>query len=235
MSFYADFAPHYERIFPLREVVLDYLRARLPAPPARVLDAGCGPGHHCGRLAAEGWSPIGLDLDAAMIDAARAAYPAAEFHVLDLAGIDALPGALDAAFCLGNVAPHLDRERLGRVLDVLRDRLPVGAPWLVQTVNWDALPLRDGYAFPPRDLDGAVFEREYAPLEGAAVRFRTRLRIEGEVVFAGEETLYPLAADDVAALHAERGFELSEHHADFAGAPFAPERPGGSVMAFRRR
>lgn len=235
MSFYAEFAAHYERVFPVREVVLDYLSARLPAPPARILDAGCGPGHHCGRLADAGWTMVGLDLDADMIAAARASYPGVEFHRLDLADVGILPGFFDGAYCLGNVAAHLDRDRLGRTLAALHDKMPAGAPWLVQTVNWDPLLDLGRHDFPPRDLDGAVFEREYRDITERSALFRTRLRVDGTIVFTGEEILHPLRARDAAALHADLGFELVDHHADFAGAPFDPDRPGGSVMAYRRR
>ncbi len=233
MSFYSEFAAHYERVFPLREPVLDYLRARLPAPPARILDAGCGPGHYCGRLAQAGYDAVGVDLDAAMIDAARAAHPGADFHVLDLAEAARLPGDLDGAFCLGNVAPHLEPEALARVLDALRAKLPAGAPWLVQTVNWDPVLERKSYRFPDRDLGGVVFRREYAKITGRSLVFRTRLIEEGRTLFAGEDLMYPLRAADFVALHAGHGFDLVAHHADFAGAPYDPDRPGGSVTAFR--
>ncbi len=233
MSFYSEFAEHYERVFPLRDAVVAYLCAHLPAPPARILDAGCGPGHHCGRLAEAGYRAVGVDLDAAMIDAARAAHPGAEFHVLDLADAARLPGDLDGAFCLGNVAPHLVPEALAGVLDALRAKLPAGAPWLVQTVNWDPVLELDSYRFPDRDLDGVVFRREYAGITDRRLLFRTELLENGRTVFTGEDVMHPLRAADFVALHADHGFELVAHHADFAGAPYDPERPGGSVTAFR--
>jgi len=235
MSFYAEFAAHYERVFPFREVVLDYLATRLPPAPARVLDAGCGPGHYCGRLAADGRAAVGLDLDAAMIAAARAAHPRAEFHVLDLRDVGELPGELAGAFCLGNVAAHMAPADLGAVLAVLHDRLPPGAPWLLQTVNWTPLLAGDDPVFPDREIDGLVFQREYAAFDGASVVFRTRLRRGEEILFAGEDVLYPVGWRDCVALHEAAGFELTEHHADFAGAPYDEARPGGSVMAYRRR
>jgi len=240
MSFYAEFAAHYERVFPFREVVLDYLATRLPPAPARVLDAGCGPGHYCGRLAAAGHAAVGLDLDAAMIAAARAAHPRAEFHVLDLRDVAELPGELAGAFCLGNVAAHLAPADLGVVLAALCDRLPPGSPWMLQTVNWDpllagGLLAGDDHLFPDREIDGLVFQREYAAFDGASLVFRTRLRRGDEILFAGEDILHPVRWRDCVALHDAAGFELAEHHSDFAGAPYDEARPGGSVMTFRRR
>ncbi len=235
MSFYSDFAAHYERIFPFREAVFSYLLEQLPSQPARILDAGCGTGHYCGGLAEAGFEAVGLDLDDDMIAAARDKYPDAEFHHLDMAEAAILPGFFDGALCLGNVAAHLDRDRLSTALTALHGKMPVGAPWIVQTVNWDPLLERGSYAFPDRDLDGVVFQREYLQISSRSVAFRTRLLEEGRTLFAGEETLYPLRSADSLALHADLGFELVAHHADFAGAPFDPDRPGGSVMAYRRR
>jgi len=235
MSFYSDFAAHYERIFPFREAVLSYLVERLPRSPARILDAGCGPGHYCGHLVGVGLEAVGLDLDADMISAARAKYPDAEFHHLDLADAAILPGFFDGALCLGNVAAHLDRDRLGQTLSALQEKMPAGAPWLVQTVNWDALLDRGHYVFPDRDLDGVVFQREYLEITDRSLIFRTRLIENGRTLFTGEETLYPQRAADSQALHADLGFDLVSHHADFEGTAFDPEHPGGSVMAFKRR
>ncbi len=233
MSFYAEFAAHYERVFPFREPVLAYLKQWLPPPPARVLDAGCGPGHYCGKLADAGYEAVGLDLDTAMIAAARAGHPRAAFHALDLRDVADLPGVLDGVFCLGNVAAYLSRAELGAVLASLRDKLPAGAPWLMQTVNWDPLLAHDAYVFPDRELDGLVFQREYAAITEDSAVFRTRLRRDDEILFTGEDILHPLLSSDCIALHAAASFELTAHHADFAGAPFAADRPGGNVMAYR--
>ena len=84
MSFYEQFAAHYEKIFPFRETTWEFLRSRLP-DQGRILDLGCGPGHYAGRFAAEDrLTAWGIDLDPAMVQAARENYPAAQFAVLDL-------------------------------------------------------------------------------------------------------------------------------------------------------
>jgi SAM-dependent methyltransferase len=44
----------------------------LPSPPARVLDAGCGPGLYAERLAALGHNVLGVDVDTAALRYARA-------------------------------------------------------------------------------------------------------------------------------------------------------------------
>jgi 2-polyprenyl-3-methyl-5-hydroxy-6-metoxy-1,4-benzoquinol methylase len=43
---------------------LEFLRAHLPPPPARVLDVGCGQGEITTMLAAAGYDAIGIDPNA---------------------------------------------------------------------------------------------------------------------------------------------------------------------------
>ncbi|WP_290057841.1 methyltransferase domain-containing protein [Amycolatopsis solani] len=50
---------------------------------ATVVDVGCGGGRAVGELAARGVRALGVDLNAAMIEAAAERWPAGEFHVAD--------------------------------------------------------------------------------------------------------------------------------------------------------
>lgn len=78
---------------------------------SRVLDAGCGPGRVGAELAARGHTVVGVDVDAALIEAAQADHPGPTWLVADLARLD-LPGLghpdlFDAAVVAGNVMPFL--------------------------------------------------------------------------------------------------------------------------------
>jgi SAM-dependent methyltransferase len=75
------------------------------APPARILDAGCGPGRHAIALAALGFDVVGVDLSPDFIELARATAveqgleQRAEFVVGDVRDL-AYDGAFDAVWCL---------------------------------------------------------------------------------------------------------------------------------------
>ena len=63
MSFYRDFAAHYEQIFPFRPATLAFLRERLPEG-RRVLDLGCGTAVLA--MAAAAGTALVVDLDASI-------------------------------------------------------------------------------------------------------------------------------------------------------------------------
>ncbi len=88
---------------------------------ARVLDAGCGSGRVGGHLAVLGHRVVGVDADAALIEAARADYPGPLWVVADLTQLDPEqfdgPDVFDAAVLAGNVLPYVAP---GTELEVLR-------------------------------------------------------------------------------------------------------------------
>jgi SAM-dependent methyltransferase len=85
----------------LGEVALRSLAVR---PGERVLDVGCGCGGTTAELAAAAGAAVGVDLSAAMIEAARSRFPAGrhpglEFLAADIERIGTVPGGpFDAAY-----------------------------------------------------------------------------------------------------------------------------------------
>jgi S-adenosylmethionine-dependent methyltransferase len=105
-----------------QELVARQLAAHLPAPPARILDVGCGQGTQILRLARHGHHVTGLDASAALLadlDAALAAEPAGvRDRVVTVRG-----DALDAAALL---APQtFDAVLCHGVLMYVRDPMPL--------------------------------------------------------------------------------------------------------------
>lgn len=72
----------------------DLVTALVP-PPARVLDAGCGTGRIAVRLDELGYEVVGTDVDAPMVEVARAEAPHLPWHVGDLADLDLGRGLVD--------------------------------------------------------------------------------------------------------------------------------------------
>lgn len=244
MSFYATFAEYYEAIFPFDATVYALLRRYILPHHHRCLDVGCGTGHYCGRLAADGFEAVGIDLDPAMIAQARRRYPQATFRVLNMLDLAELVSTdqtssseralrFDAAFCIGNTAAHLTQAQFAQFLDGLKQVLKPGAPWILQVMNWDYVLGCGTFVFPLIETpQGLTFQRVYREISEARVIFHTRLQASAEVIFEDATSLYPLRTADITRLHGERGFVNLAHFGTYTGAPFDPQVFSANILVF---
>jgi SAM-dependent methyltransferase len=92
----------------------------LPAPPGRLLDAGCGPGLYAVRLARRGWDVVGVDTGTAVLRHARTlardAEVAVELRRADLRELE-LDAEFDAVILVYFILEAFPRRRQ---VDVLR-------------------------------------------------------------------------------------------------------------------
>jgi SAM-dependent methyltransferase len=98
-------ADHYDRIFEDKPYADEarWVAELLPAPPGALLDVACGTGRHAGELARLGYAVVGVDLNAALLERARAAVPAARFVEGDMSALGQTglePGSFSAVTCL---------------------------------------------------------------------------------------------------------------------------------------
>jgi SAM-dependent methyltransferase len=93
--------------------------ASLVAPPARILDAGCGTGRVAIELTRLGFHCVGVDSDLDMIEHARRRGPGAHFVHQDLTELYLRSQAFDLAVLAGNVVPLLAPGTLNRALERL--------------------------------------------------------------------------------------------------------------------
>jgi ubiquinone/menaquinone biosynthesis C-methylase UbiE len=61
----------------------EIINKTIPSSESRILDVGCGTGHHVGGLASHNLNVIGIDISPAMISQAKKNYPKGNFRVAD--------------------------------------------------------------------------------------------------------------------------------------------------------
>ena len=94
---------------------------------SRVLDAGCGTGRVAIELAARGFSVTGMDLDDAMLDAARTKAPELQWILADLSKASAhVDSEFDMVALPGNVMIFLARGTEATVISQLASLLVPG-------------------------------------------------------------------------------------------------------------
>ncbi len=134
--------------------------------PGITADIGCGSGREVAWLFANGFSPVGYDASPGLLAQARTLYPALQFHIAALPGLEGIADAsFDNVMC-ETVIMHLPQAAIGpsvrRMWQILR---PAGTLYL----SWRVTAGED-----QRDKHGrlyAAFDKRVvlAELSGAAI------------------------------------------------------------------
>ena len=138
-----------------------------PQPGERILDLGCGTGHLAAAIAECGASVTGIDNDAAMIEAARAQFPASVHPTIEFARADgealeqaALAGPFDAVF--SNAALHW-MTRPEAVLRGLRTLLRPGGRLVAELGGHGNVATVEGALRDALEAEGMARERQPRP------------------------------------------------------------------------
>ncbi|MEW6152994.1 MAG: class I SAM-dependent methyltransferase [Actinomycetota bacterium] len=111
-----------------------------------VLDAGCGTGRVAIELARRGFDVVGVDLDPAMLDKARAKAPALDWAQADLATVE-LGRRFDTVVLAGNVMIFVAPGTEAQVVAALARHLEPGGALVA------------GFQLEPGRLDLATYDR----------------------------------------------------------------------------
>ena len=107
---------------PQRE--LEHFLRRL-RPQSRVLDAGCGPGHHAELIVRAGHDVVGIDLSKGMLRQCKLRTSTVRTAQMSFEALRFRDGAFDAIWCAAAIL-HVPRERLLHVLQGFRRVLRLG-------------------------------------------------------------------------------------------------------------
>jgi len=97
----------------------DLVTALVGDRPARILDAGCGTGRVAIELARRGYDVVGIDVEPAMLDTARAKAPELSWILGDLSHAELPPSSFDVALAAGNVMIFVQLGTEAAVVDTL--------------------------------------------------------------------------------------------------------------------
>lgn len=162
-------------------------------PVQRVLDVGCGTGHHTRLFAELGAEAYGLDPSHAMLERARALTPGDNPRFLEggFAEIPSLAEKFDLIVVLGNTLAYAKNlADLTNILRMMRAALAPGGRVCVQVVNYDSVLLAGSRWLPliHRQADGReyLFLREHRKM-GQKVEFTITTLLRDGVWTRGTE------------------------------------------------
>ena len=238
MTLYETLAPLYDSLFPISPKASPFLDSLIPVErrlqEPRALDAGCATGAHALGLAALGWKVVGIDSEAAMIDAAQklaikdGLSEKASFLEADILGIEERfsKGSFDLVICLGNTLPHLGNSGAASFLTQAHALLAPGGVIVLQTLNFSMPGIGPGYVFPKITAGTATMKRCYrSPSHDhpESLRFVVELVSDGKSRL-GETHLTPLGPKMIGSLLGDAGFKPPVRHSGWDGHPFDEDR-----------
>ena len=205
--------------FALHAAQLAFLKAIFGAPPARLLDAGCGTGQQLGDLAAAGYAVVGLDVEPRMLRIAHAKLQAAgQSPELVRGDLRALPfaGVFDGILCLESPLAYLLLERdLAAALSGMRRSLRPGGCLVMDVFDYPGTLGEDGVQqqnrFPVSWGSVSVRESHHFDQRSRIWDMRQEFRIRSgrkRATFSVVHRLRIRSADDYACALEEAGFTI---------------------------
>ncbi len=213
-------------------------RALSIAPPARVLELGCGFGRHAVALAKRGYHVTGTDLSPAMLAIAQKLAADAGVDVRwerrdmrELAGL----GPFDACTCLYTVLGYFDDDQNESVLRAVHGLLAPGARLMLDVTN----PLPQLHRWPGeswKEISTGV-RREasrYDPLTGRLTTERVLYRADGGKLTMPPSVVRMYAPHELRAMLLRSGFEVEQLFGGMRDEPFDWKRSPRQVWVARR-
>lgn len=237
MAFYQEFNRYYDDIFPVKEGKVEFLKDTFAELPdgASLLDIGCGTGGYTIEMKQEGYKPVGIDYELAMLDRARdktaAKNLSIEYKKLDMRDLDLFYSKpyFYGVYSLGNVLVHLSNEQeISTMVKKINRVMHQGGKLVIQIVNYDRVLDNQVDSLPTitNEAAGVEFIRHYDFKDAGRIDFKTELIVNKgtaeEEKFKNSVPLYPLRSGDFISLLEESGFAEIESFGDFQGADFKP-------------
>ncbi|MFN2364685.1 MAG: class I SAM-dependent methyltransferase [Halarsenatibacteraceae bacterium] len=237
MAFYQEFNRYYDDIFPVKPGKVEFLKDSFAELPdgASLLDIGCGTGGYTIEMRQEGFKPIGIDYELAMLDLARDKTAAEDLSIeykkldmRDLALFYSKP-YFYGVYSLGNVMVHLSNEQeISTMIKKIHQVMHPGGKLVTQIVNYDRVIDNEVDSLPTitNEEAGVEFIRNYDRKEDGRIDFKTELIVnkgtDEEEKYRNSVPLYPLRSGDFISLLEDSGFAEIEKFGDFQGGKFKP-------------
>lgn len=237
MAFYQEFNRYYDEIFPVKPGKVEFLKDSFAELPdgASLLDIGCGTGGYTIEMRQEGYKPVGIDYELAMLDRAREKTAAEDLSIeykkldmRDLALFYSKP-YFYGVYSLGNVLVHLSNEQeISSMIKKINKVMHQGGRLVVQIVNYDRVLANEVDSLPTitNQEAGVEFIRHYDLKDDGRIDFRTELIInkgtDDQQCFRNSVDLYPLRSQEFISLLKNSGFAEIESFGDFQGGEFKP-------------
>ena len=207
MALYNDLSSIYDIIFPENKAATEFLSSNLKVQ-THILDIACGTGNYSIALAEQGHDVTGIDLDAAMIEAAqrKASGRTVSFATGNMLEIDRMfhGRRFGLIYCIGNSLVHLpDKDSVSEFARKVYALLEPQGTCLIQIVNYDRIVKYHIESLPTIEKKdaGVTFTRNYVFSDNHDyIEFCTEINSNGDKLTNSVRLLALQSADLVSIL-----------------------------------
>jgi SAM-dependent methyltransferase len=212
-----------------------------PPPLCRYLGVGCGTGTLENRLASQKFDVTGIDKNRDMISTAkrRMKQGTSSIRFFEMPALEMRrflkAGSFQVIASLGNLISYIADPVLQRkFIHDCKELLAPGGALVIQTVNYDALPLQGCIPLPDRGSIRVTLRRSLEPADNDLMALSARLELgNGRNLCLQRGTLMlPQRAAAIEAIAQEAGFTTCERMGGFKEEDWGADSPT-SIFVFR--
>lgn len=226
MKFYTSIANYYNKIFPISETQISFIKDSTNKIKNKnmALEIGCGTGNLTLELSKLFNKAIGIDLDKEMLNLAKEKY-GAKNNNLSFINLNMLKleeefsnVKFDTIICFGNTLVHLSNlEEIKKTLQQIKNTLNPGGVFLLQIINYDYILKNNINQLPQIENDMIRFERYYSYNSNQNhINFKTILTVKKEnIKIENQIELYPLLKANIIQILNELNFKNYNFYGNF--------------------
>lgn len=171
-------ANNYSSIFPVDIETVEFVDSYLhKTNKTSILDIGCATGDLAIALSKKGYSVVGIDLDAKMIEiaASKVTNSFLAFKQENMLNLD-INIKYDCILCLGNTLPHVSSwKELNQFINLLHSKLNDNGILIIQILNYDKILKDEDIAFQTKEGNDFVFTRRYTSININSITFEIEI------------------------------------------------------------
>lgn len=120
---YDDTASEYYRVVSKFELLPEIKKfSKKVIKNGRILDLGCGPGHHSKYFSTHNFKVTGIDLSSEMIKLAKSEFAGLDFRVMDILDLDFAENSFDGVWASASLL-HVNKNQLELILIKIKEIL----------------------------------------------------------------------------------------------------------------
>ena len=204
-------ADMYNEIFPVETDKVNFIKSYCKSMNSRILDVGCATGELALKLAHNGYSVVGIDLNSSMINIAKKDAEkqnlSVDFCTDNMMNLSE-ENEFDCVLCMGNTLPHiLNWNEIDLFIKSIQKLLKKDGIFIFQILNYDKILREKSICFTIQENNRYKFIRDYIEIELKKIIFKiTLIDKQKNETYIDQTDLLPITKNEIVHILEENNF-----------------------------